>query len=201
MCVMHECFRSKGGPNDLLLLLFFFFGLPEDTSCCSQRQGNNGNTSRLKRTQDPLGGCWAAGSHEWEFAGDERQKQRRRELGGERKEEEKSVCMHVMGGGGIPPEPQLTPTHRNIAAQEKQAELGFSFGTASLVRAQALLWNIGHWLAVREETGILLFPRRNNTSEIPVRAACERSDAPVSQLDGLLYDDDWKMAPTDQPPI
>lgn len=70
----------------------------------------------------------------------------------------KGVCIYVWRGAGIPPELQLAQTQKNIAAW--QTGLGFSFGTTSLVSAQAFLQNIGHWLTVRKETEILLFLRR-----------------------------------------
>lgn len=105
-------------------------------------------------------------------------------------------CMHLRGGAGIPPEPQLTQTQKRIVAQ-----LGFSVGTTSLVSAQAFLQNIGHWLAVRKETGIVLLPHRTTHPRYPseVCAADRYSVQSVSPLDGYLFEDDWEMVPHNQP--
>lgn len=89
------------------------------------------------------------------------------------------TCMHVWWGAGIPLELQLTQTQKKHSSMAKTQNWDSCAGTTSLgfffLSACAFLQNIGHWLAVRKESGILLFPHRATHPAVPAASArCTR---------------------------
>lgn len=184
--VTHECFRSKQAPNDLL------FCVPEDTSCWDgdEKQGKNRETPPYTHRKYKVvvynRSVWGM-----EFCGRERERERKH----------KNREMHEIAWGGVEfsPEPQLTQTQKKLHC--KHANLGFSFGTISLVSARAFFQNIGHWFAVKKESRILLFPPRTThpryLSELCALERCTTQSVP--HLDSFSFEDDWKMVPPNQP--
>lgn len=132
----------------------------------------------------------------WKRKGEREKTYKNREM------HEKRECMHyeiAWGGVEFSPEPQLTQTQKKLHC--KHANLGFSFGTTSLVSARAFFQNIGHWFAVKKESRILLFPPRTPhpryLSELYARERCTTQSVP--HLDSFSFGDDWKMVPPNQP--
>lgn len=73
----------------------------------------------------------------------------------------------------------INPDTKETQQHGKHTELGFmhwrNFTEAFFPPARAFLQNIGHWLAVRKESGILLFPHRATHSAVPAASArCTR---------------------------
>lgn len=76
-----------------------------------------------------------------------------------------------------------------------------SFGTTSLLSAQELFQNIGHWHTVKKEAVVpFVWHKTTQPTSIQVGAAPDRcSTQSVSHLDSFLFEDDWKMVPLNQP--
>lgn len=136
----------------------------------------------------------------WSFV--EEKGRERENIKTERCMRRKRECMHyeiAWGSVEFSPEPQLTQTQKKLHC--KHANLGFSFGTISLVSARAFFQNIGHWFAVKKESRILLFPPRTThpryLSELCALERCTTQSVP--HLDSFSFEDDWKMVPPNQP--
>lgn len=121
---------------------------------------------------------YTTGLHGREFVGKNWQEQTETEKAARWGKNIDHACMHVRGGAGILHEPQLTQTQKKHGSIANTQSWDSCAGTASLVSARAFLQNIGHWLAVRKESGILLFPRRTTHPEVPVSARRTITGAP-----------------------
>lgn len=153
--VTRECLRRTHTPRD---------------SAFSSRSGSAGAATPPDSEMDVYNRSVSVG-----VCGREKKKRESHEQQKEKKNTQ-CVCMHVWGGAGIAPEPQLTQTQKNIAAWQTHThtQLGVKFGTTSLVSVRAFFQNIGHWLAAQEGIWNSIISTQNNTSQIPVRALCTR---------------------------
>lgn len=158
-----EWFRSKDAPNDRHSLA------SQRTRPARRRDGPTAVTppDQQRSREAVVYNRSVCGG----VCGRRRQEQTKTERGVRRNTE--YVCMHAWGGAGIPPEPQLTQTQKNIAAWQTcrawiQLWHNFTGFSASilpkyrpLARSQKGNWNS-------------IISAQNNTSEVPVRALCTR---------------------------
>ena len=112
------------------------------------------------------------------------------------------VCTHACAGRcKNSSRATINPDTKEHSCTANMRGLDSALAQLHLVSAQAFFQNIGHWLAVRKKTGILLFPHRTThpryLSELCAPDRCTTQS--VAQLDSFLFEDDWRTVPPNQP--